>query len=66
MATTTIQARWQDKPLLFFHNTSLLPLTPSKEVTYFKDTNISNGEIKRYEIIAAGDTAGRAVYDCNQ
>lgn len=34
----------------------------SKDETYFKDTNISDGEIKRYEIIAAGDTAGRSVY----
>lgn len=33
-----------------------------QSITYFKDTNISDGEEKRYEIVATGDTAGRAVY----
>lgn len=33
-----------------------------KNTTYYKDTNISNGEKKRYEVVASGDQKGRAVF----
>lgn len=33
-----------------------------KNTTYYKDTNISDGEKKRYEVVASGDQQGRAVY----
>ena len=33
-----------------------------KNTTYYKDTNISDGEKKRYEVVASGDQKGRAVF----
>lgn len=33
-----------------------------KNTTYYKDTNISDGEEKRYEVVASGDQQWRAAY----